>query len=212
MVRGRFVTLEGGEGAGKSTQIRLLHDALRAAGINGVVTTREPGGSPGAEMIRTLLVNGDVGRWLPVSEAMLLSAARHDHVARTIRPALEAGQWVLCDRFADSTMAYQGYGHGLDPTILTQLRDIAVGITRPDLTFILDVDPAIGLRRAASRHGGEDRYERMQVEFHARLRAGYLAIAEAEPHRCVVIDASADVAAIHAAIRAAVADRLGVTL
>lgn len=212
MARGRFITLEGGEGAGKSTQIRLLHDALCAAGIDRVVTTREPGGSPGAEMIRTLLVNGEVGRWLPVSEAMLLSAARHDHVARTIRPALEAGQWVLCDRFADSTMAYQGYGHGLDPTILTQLRDIAVGETRPDLTLILDVDPAIGLRRAASRHGGEDRYERMRVEFHERLRTGYLAIAEAEPDRCVVIDASADVATIHTAIRAAVADRLGVSL
>lgn len=211
MGRGRFITLEGGEGAGKSTQIRLLADALRAAGID-VVATREPGGSPGAEAIRDLLVNGEPGRWLPVSEAMLLSAARHDHVMRTIRPALDAGQWVLCDRFADSTMAYQGYGHGLDHSVLTALRDIAVGDTTPDLTIILDIEPAQGLARAASRRGGEDRYERMQVTFHERLREGYQAIAKAEPSRCAIIDASAGIDAIQAAIRAAIADRLGVAL
>lgn len=211
MGRGRFITLEGGEGAGKSTQIRLLADALRASGLD-VVTTREPGGSPGAEAIRDLLVNGEPGRWLPVSEAMLLSAARHDHVMRTIRPALDAGQWVLCDRFADSTMAYQGYGHGLDHSVLTALRDIAVGDTTPDLTLILDIEPAQGLARAASRRGGEDRYERMQVTFHERLREGYQAIAKAEPSRCAIIDASAGIDAIQAAIRAAIADRLGVAL
>jgi len=211
MGRGRFITLEGGEGAGKSTQIRLLAEALRAAGLD-VVTTREPGGSPGAEAVRDLLVNGEPGRWLPVSEAMLLSAARHDHVMRTIRPALDAGQWVLCDRFADSTMAYQGYGHGLDHGVLTALRDIAVGDTKPDLTLILDIDPAQGLARAASRRGGEDRYERMQVTFHERLREGYQAIAKAEPSRCAIIDASAGIDAIQAAIRAAIADRLGVAL
>lgn len=211
MGRGRFITLEGGEGAGKSTQIRLLADALRAAGID-VVATREPGGSPGAEFIRNMLVNGDVGRWLPTSEALLLSAARHDHVMRKIRPALDAGQWVLCDRFADSTMAYQGYGHGLDHRVLTALRDIAVGDTKPDLTLILDIDPAQGLARAASRRGGEDRYERMHVAFHERLREGYQAIARAEPSRCAIIDASAGIDAIQAAIRAAIADRLGVAL
>lgn len=211
MVRGRFITLEGGEGAGKSTQIRLLAEALRATGID-VVTTREPGGSPGAEAVRDLLVNGDPGRWLPVSEAMLLSAARHDHVMRTIRPALESGRWVLCDRFADSTLAYQGYGHGLDHRVLTTLRDIAVGDTVPDLTLILDIDPALGLARAAARRGGEDRYERMQVAFHERLREGYQAIAKAEPSRCALIDASVGIDAIQAAIRVAVADRLGVAL
>lgn len=211
MGRGRFITLEGGEGAGKSTQIRLLADALRAAGID-VVTTREPGGSPGAEAVRDLLVNGEPGRWLPVSEAMLLSAARHDHVMRTIRPALDAGQWVLCDRFADSTMAYQGYGHGLDQGVLTALRDIAVGDTKPDLTLILDIDPAQGLARAASRRGGEDRYERMQITFHEKLREGYQAIAKAEPSRCAVIDASSGIDAIQSDIRAAIADRLGVVL
>lgn len=211
MERGRFITLEGGEGAGKSTQIRLLADALRAAGID-VVTTREPGGSPGAEAIRDLLVNGEPGRWLPVSEAMLLSAARHDHVMRTIRPALDAGQWVLCDRFADSSMAYQGYGHGLDHSVLTTLRDIAVGDTTPDLTLILDIDPAQGLARAASRRGGEDRYEKMQVTFHERLREGYQAIAKAEPSRCAIIDASTGIDAIQAAICATIADRLGVAL
>lgn len=211
VVRGRFITLEGGEGAGKSTQIRLLADALRGIGID-VVTTREPGGSPGAEAVRDLLVNGDPGRWLPVSEAMLLSAARHDHVMRTIRPALDAGQWVLCDRFADSTMAYQGFGHGLDRTMLTVLRDIAVAGTMPDLTLILDIDPAQGLARAAARRGGEDRYERMQVAFHERLRNGYQAIAKAEPERCALIDASIGIDAIQAAIRATVTDRLGVAL
>jgi dTMP kinase len=211
MGRGRFITLEGGEGAGKSTQIRLLADALRAAGID-VVTTREPGGSPGAEAVRDLLVNGEPGRWLPVSEAMLLSAARHDHVMRTIRPALDAGKWVLCDRFADSTMAYQGYGHGLDHGLLTVLRDIAVGDTRPDLTLILDIDPAQGLARAAARRGGEDRYEKMQVTFHEQLREGYQAIAKAEPSRCTVIDASTGIEAIQASIRAAIANRLGVAL
>lgn len=211
MGRGRFITLEGGEGAGKSTQIRLLADALRAAGID-VVTTREPGGSPGAEAVRDLLVNGEPGRWLPVSEAMLLSAARHDHVMRTIRPALDAGQWVLCDRFADSTMAYQGYGHGLDHGVLTALRDIAVGDTTPDLTLILDIDPAQGLARAASRRGGEDRYERMQITFHEKLREGYQAIAKAEPSRCAIIDASSGIDAIQSDIRAAIADRLGVVL
>lgn len=211
VVRGRFITLEGGEGAGKSTQIRLLADALRGIGID-VVTTREPGGSPDAEAVRDLLVNGDPGRWLPVSEAMLLSAARHDHVMRTIRPALEAGQWVLCDRFADSTMAYQGFGHGLDRTMLTVLRDIAVAGTMPDLTLILDIDPAQGLARAAARRGGEDRYERMQVAFHERLRNGYQAIAKAEPERCALIDASAGIDGIQASIRAAVTDRLGVAL
>ena len=211
VARGRFITLEGGEGAGKSTQIRLLADALRQAGI-GVVTTREPGGSPGAEAVRDLLVNGDPGRWLPVSEAMLLSAARHDHVMRTIRPALEAGQWVLCDRFADSTMAYQGFGHGLNHAMLTTLRDIAVAGTMPDLTLIMDIDPAQGLARAAARRGGEDRYERMQVAFHERLRNGYQAIAKAESDRCALIDASAGIEAIQAAIRAVVAARLGVAL
>ncbi len=211
VARGRFITLEGGEGAGKSTQIRLLADALRAAGID-VVTTREPGGSAGAEAVRDLLVNGEPGRWLPVSEAMLLSAARHDHVMRSIRPALDAGRWVLCDRFADSTMAYQGYGHGLDHEVLTTLRDIAIGKTRPDLTLILDIDPAQGLARAAARRGGEDRYERMQVTFHERLREGYQAIAKAEPFRCVIVDASAGIDVIQAAIRAVIADRLGVAL
>lgn len=205
---GRFITLEGGEGAGKSTQIRLLAEALRADG-HGVVVTREPGGSPGAEAIRHLLVNGDTGRWLPVSEALLLAAARYDHVQRTIRPALEQGQWVLCDRFADSTLAYQGAGHGLDPALLAQLRDIATAGLRPDLTLILDIDPAIGLARAAARHAGEDRYEQMDRGFHQRLREAYLTIAKAEPDRCVIIDASADVAAIQGAIRHAVHARWG---
>ncbi len=211
MPRGRFITLEGGEGAGKSTQLRLLADALRAAGID-VVTTREPGGSPGAEQIRALLVNGAASRWDGVTEALLHFAARRDHVVKTVWPALEAGRWVLCDRFADSTRAYQGHGHGLDPAIIERLYADTLGGFAPDLTLILDLPVEAGLRRAAARAQGEDRYEKMGLEFHRRLRDGFLAIARAEPARCEIIDADRGIPEIQASIRAAVTRRLGVTL
>jgi dTMP kinase len=215
MPHGRFITLEGGEGAGKSTQLRLLADALRAAGIDPVAT-REPGGSPGAEQIRALLVNGAASRWDGVSEALLNFAARRDHVVKTVWPALEAGRWVLCDRFADSTRAYQGYGHGLDLAIIERLYADTLGSFAPDLTLVLDLPVEAGLRRAAARGrgaaGAEDRYEKMGLEFHRRLRDGFLAIARAEPGRCEVIDADRGIAEIQASIRAAVGRRLGVTL
>lgn len=208
---GRFITFEGGEGAGKSTHVRLLAEALRAAGLS-VVETREPGGSPGAEEIRELLVHGAVARWDPVSEALLHFAARRDHVARVIAPALAAGEWVLSDRFADSTMAYQGYGHRLGREVIEQLYALAVGDLAPELTVILDLPVEDGLARAGSRNSGGTRYENMDRAFHDRLRKGFLAIAEREPKRCVVIDGSESVEAVHRAVKEAVRCRLGVTL
>lgn len=211
--QGRFITLEGGEGAGKSTQIARLVTALAAADKT-VELTREPGGSDGAEQIRKLLVEGDVGRWTPMTEALLHFAARADHVAKVVRPALEDGKWVVCDRFADSTMAYQGYGHGLGSAPINELYELVLGDFRPDLTLVLDLPVEVGLARAASRSGSpagaEDRYERMDIEFHQRLRDGFLAIAAAEPERCVVVDAARDIEDVFAAVRAAVRDRLGV--
>ena len=156
MVRGRFITFEGGEGAGKSTQVRLLAESLKARD-GEVVVTREPGGSDGAEAIRALLVSGAVNRWDGCTEALLHSAARRDHLVKTVWPALARGAWVICDRFADSTLAYQGYGHGLDHGLIRQLASVTMGVFRPDLTLILDLPVAEGLMRAGGRGGAEDR-------------------------------------------------------
>lgn len=194
--KGRFISFEGGEGSGKSTQVRLLADRLRKAGLT-VVETREPGGTPGAEAIRSLLVTGDGDKWDPTTEAMLHIAARRDHVGRKIRPALDARKWVVSDRFADSTMAYQGYAQGLGRTAVSELGRLALGRFAPDLTIILDISPDAGLARAHDRHstkrGGadpiEDRYERMGEAFHRKLRRAFLDIAKREPRRCRVIDA-----------------------
>jgi dTMP kinase len=208
---GRFITFEGGEGAGKSTHVRLLADALRGAGV-GVVETREPGGSPGAEQIRELLIHGEVARWDAMSEALLHFAARRDHVTRVIQPALAKGDWVLCDRFADSTMAYQGYGHRLGREAIEQLYALTLGALAPDLTVILDLPVGEGLRRAATRESGGTRYERMDQAFHERLRNGFLAIAERDPGRCLVIDARRPIDAVHQAVKEAVNDRLSMKL
>ncbi len=205
---GRFITLEGGEGAGKSTQIARLKAWLEGRG-HSVVATREPGGAPGAEMVRKLLVEGPVERWDGVTEALLHFAARRDHLRSTVWPALQRGDWVISDRFADSTVAYQGYGHQLDRGMLARLYDIAVGDFRPDITFVLDVPVATGLARAAQRRGAETRYETLPTAFHDRVRAGFLEIAAAAPARCVVLDASADVATIEAGIVTAMTARLG---
>jgi len=196
-VSGIFITFEGGEGGGKSTQARMLGAALSARGY-GVVLTREPGGSPGAEAIRTLLVQGDVNRWDGMTEALLLNAARRDHVNKVIKPALRDGQVVVCDRFADSTLAYQGYGHGIDLADLIEIQHAAIGPFAPNLTLILDLPPEEGLRRANARGGAEVRYENMAVAFHRRLRDGFLAIAADAPARCKVLDAARSVDAIHA--------------
>ncbi|MEO9188821.1 MAG: dTMP kinase [Acetobacteraceae bacterium] len=193
---GRFITLEGGEGAGKTTQARLLADALAARGLN-VLRTREPGGAPGAEVLRTLLLSGDVA-FAPLAETLLHFAARAEHVERTIRPALAAGSWVVCDRFADSTMAYQGWGLGADRATITALTAM-IGLV-PDLTIILTVSPATADARLLARGGAADRYERLDADFHARVAAGFRAIAAAEPGRCALVDADANPAAVQAAI------------
>ncbi|PKU23209.1 dTMP kinase [Telmatospirillum siberiense] len=207
MSQGRFITFEGGEGAGKSTQMDLLAGLLRQRGLR-VLTTREPGGAVGAEQIRRLLVEGEPGRWDPMTEVLLHFAARRDHVARTVWPALAEGQWVLCDRFADSTMAYQGYGHGLPSHAIEQLYDMTLGLFVPDLTLILDLPVEEGLRRAAGRGGAEDRYERMGMAFHERLRHGFTEIARHHPQRCVLVQATASVEDVHARIRSVVEERL----
>jgi dTMP kinase len=203
----KFVTFEGGEGGGKSTQLRLLAEALRAIG-EVVVTTREPGGAPGAEEIRRLLVEGEPGRWPAEAEALLHFAARAEHLHAVIRPALEQGKWVLSDRFADSTLAYQGYGQGLDLAWLKQLRARVVGATEPGLTLILDLPAATGLGRARE----QQRYERMGQAFHEKLQAGFLAIAQEAPERCTVIDATRSIEVVAADVRAAVSKRFGVKL
>jgi dTMP kinase len=185
----RFIVFEGGEGAGKSTQVQRLAEALRARGED-VVTTREPGGAPGAEAIRGLLVSGDAARWTPETEALLINAARADHLARTIRPALAKGQWVICDRFADSTMAYQGYGMGLDRAWLETLRKRVAGDTEPGLTLVFDLPVEVGLGRAVA----SQRYEKMGRAFHDKLRAAFREIASSKDGRKrVVIDAGKDI-------------------
>ena len=209
MASGKFITLDGGEGTGKSTQVTLLAEGLRDAGKD-VTVTREPGGAPGAEEIRALLVEGAVERWDPMTEALLHVAARRQHLKETIQPALDAGRWVVCDRFADSTMAYQGYGLGLGRDAMVGLHELAIGGMTPDLTVVLDLSVETGLGRATAKTGGEDRYERMDAEFHRRLRNGFLDIARREPERCAVIDAVGAIDAVQAAIRAVVGERLGV--
>jgi dTMP kinase len=210
-VRGRLITVEGGEGAGKSTQVDLLMMALARAGVPAQ-RTREPGGSEGAEAIRRLLLEGASERWDAIGEALLFYAARRDHVARLIEPALDQGGWVVCDRFADSTLAYQGYGRGLPFADLRALHRFALGEFAPDLTLILDLPVEEGLARAARRSGSADRFERLDHAFHQRLREGFHQIAAAEPQRCVLIDASGGIDQVHRAVLATVAARLNVTL
>jgi dTMP kinase len=203
--RGRFITLEGGEGAGKSTQARRLAATLAAAGLP-VLRTREPGGAPGSEAIRTLLLGA--GPWDGITETLLHFAARREHVARLIGPALAAGLWVVCDRFADSTLAYQVFGQGAPRTAWDTLAAMTLEGVQPDLTLVLDLPPETGLARAAAR-GESNRYEAMDLAFHTRIRDGFLAIAAAAPARCAVIDAGAAEATVAAALLAAVRGRLG---
>lgn len=207
MPRGTFISFEGGEGSGKSTQIALLETRLRAQG-HTVCRTREPGGSPGAEEIRALLVSGSAGRWSPVTEALLMYASRSDHLERTIRPALQAGQVVLCDRFFDSSLAYQGGPGGVGRAFLDHLNAGVVGATRPDLTLIFDIPVEIGLARAGAR-GGANRFESKGAAYHQAIRAAYQALAAAEPARCVLIDANRPPEVIAADIAARVERVLG---
>ena len=204
-MRGRFITFEGGEGGGKSTQARRLATHLSAHGIP-VLLTREPGGAPGAEAIRQVLLGGQ--GLDPVAEAMLLFAGRREHLVQTIRPALAAGMWVLCDRFADSTLAYQVHGLGMPRAIFDTLAALALEGTRPDLTLILDLPERDGMARAMARGVAADRYERLDAAFHARVRTGFLQLARDEPDRCAVVDASMPLDAVAGAIAATVAARL----
>ncbi len=203
---GRFITLEGGEGTGKSTQIRRLAAALEKKGI-AVLCTREPGGSPGAEEIRKLMVEGEPGRWDAVTETLLAYAARVDHVARTIGPALRAGKWVISDRFNDSTFAYQGVGRGLARETIRRIDSAVLDDFAPDLTLILDLDVKTGLQRALARSGSENRFEKFGAEFHEKLRQAFLDIAKRSPERCRVIDASGTEEQVAEAIFAAVSRR-----
>jgi dTMP kinase len=193
---GKFITFEGGEGTGKSTQTVLLADYLNDQGYP-VILTREPGGSDGAELIRALLVSGDTGRWSPLTEVFLLYAARVEHWLKVIEPALTRGEWVICDRFADSTLAYQGYGHGVDRALINKLYTAVIGTRQPDWTFVFDLDPKIGVQRALKRHTSENRFENMDMAFHHRLREGFLKIAHQHSQRCHIIDAGQSVYAIH---------------
>lgn len=188
MARGVFITFEGGEGTGKSTQARRLATRLREVGREAVLT-REPGGAPGAEEIRNLLVTGAAGRWSPVTETLLMYAARRDHIERTIRPGLERGAVVICDRFADSTRAYQGAAGGAPEALIAALEQEILEGLKPDLTLVLDLSVEAGLARANGRGGAETRFEGKDTGYHERLRAAFLAIAAAEPGRCAVIDA-----------------------
>ena len=199
MTRGQFISFEGGEGAGKSTQSRLLCRRLETFGIDALVT-REPGGSAGAEEIRALLVSGQVDRWDPLTEALLHFAARHDHVQRTILPALERGVWVITDRFSDSTLAYQGYGQGVDLEKLNRIGEFVVGAAMPDLTLILDLPVAEGFARTKLRADGVSRYEQMDRAMHERMRQGFLRIAKTKTARCRMIDATLDTESVHQAV------------
>jgi dTMP kinase len=194
-MRGLFITLEGGEGAGKSTQSRRLKSALEEVGRD-VVLTREPGGTPEAEKIRDLLVQRDGGNWTPMAECLLFFAARQMHVEAFIKPAIAAGKIVICDRFTDSTVAYQGYGHGFDIPTIRQIESLTLNGFKPDLTFILDLPVADGLARSlrqkdisSGKENTEDRFEKLQRDFHEKLRQGFLAIAKEDPARCIVVDA-----------------------
>jgi dTMP kinase len=209
VVQGRFITFEGGEGAGKSTQLKRLVARLETSGLE-VVATREPGGSPGAESIRELVLKGAADRWSPVTETLLMYAARRDHVERVIRPALARGAWVVCDRFADSTRAYQGAAGGVDPALIAAMETHVLEQTRPDLTLIFDMPVDVGLQRAHARAGSEMRFESKGLAFHERLREGFLAIARAEPDRCAIVDASGTLDDVEAAVWAAIESRLTV--
>jgi dTMP kinase len=191
---GRFITLEGGEGTGKSTLARGLAETLRAKGRE-VVVTREPGGAPGADAIRALLVSGDANRWSAMEEALLFAAARLNHLNQTIRPALARGAVVVCDRYVDSTRAYQVAAGGLKAEALDTLNAL-IEAPAPDLTLVLDLDPAAGLARSRGQHVGEDRFEKKDASFHARVREEFLAIARREPERCVVLDAGQSAEAV----------------
>ena len=204
MKRGKFITFEGGEGTGKSTQISFLCDTLEKKGIS-VLKTREPGGSPGAEKIRALLVNGDPNQWDPLTEALLFLAARRDHVEKVVKPALEKGQWVISDRYHDSTIAYSGYGHGICLKKLDSLYKMIIGDFKPHKVIILDMDPERGLARTLSRGDKENRIEKKGLVFHQKVRQGYLTLAATDSCRYKLINSNEPVEQVRANILSALA-------
>ena len=187
-----FITFEGGEGSGKSTQIDLLNNFLALKGVD-VLSTREPGGTPSAEVIRDLVIKGDTNRWLPMTESLLMWASRYEHVETLIKPSLNAGKWVLCDRFYHSTYAYQGIGHDLGLESMKSIKKLVIGDIRPDLVFLLDIDPIKGIKRTKNRNSDEDRFENMDLTFHSDLRDAFLMLSKEEVDRFVVIDAELDI-------------------
>ncbi len=210
MPRGRFITFEGGEGSGKSTQARQLVERLRGFGLE-VRLTREPGGTEGAEAIRELIVHGSADRWRPLSELCLFMAARDDHLHRAILPALTSGEWVVCDRFADSSRVYQGYAGGLGLDLVDRLQEPVLGEHMPDLTLLLDLPVEIGMARCAER-GTMARFEAKGRDYHERVRRGFLALAAMEPDRFVIVDAAGGEAEVARAVLQAVAGRFGLSM
>ena len=206
--RGLFISVEGGDGAGKSSQIRRLADRFRAAG-ESVTVTREPGGSEGAEAIRELLLNGPADKWSPLAEALMMYAARAEHLDKVIRPALARGEIVITDRFADSTMAYQGIAGALGERTVKAIHALVVGEDDPDLTIVLDVPVEIGLSRAAARRGADMRFESKGAAYQQKVRDAFRKIAADNPARCVIVDASAGEEAVFAAIAAAIGSKIG---
>ncbi len=184
-----FITFEGGDGSGKSTQVNLLKDYLDNLNFE-TIKTREPGGTPSAEILRDLLTTGEVERWNPMSEALLMWASRYEHLTQVIEPALNSGKNVICDRFYDSTFAYQGVAHNLGIDKMEDLKKIIIGDIEPDVTFILDIDPKVGLKRSLDRSNKENRFESYNIDFHNKIRSGFLEIAKKNKERCVVVDAS----------------------
>lgn len=213
--KGCFITIEGGDGTGKTTQIKKLTEYLTDQGVE-VIATREPGGTEEAEKIRNLLVQRDGGNWDPISEVMLLMAARREHLSKKIWPALEAGKWVISDRFVDSSFVFQGFGMGIDHTEIVKLYQAIAGDFMPDLTLVFDIDAKLGLERSNRQmeitdvvaESTEDRYERMGLSFHQKLRQGFIEIAKKYPERCVLCDASVDIESLHKEICAIIDERL----
>ena len=194
-MKNHFITFEGGEGSGKSTQIKLLNNFLVQKKAN-VLCTREPGGTPSAEIIRKLVTQGDVDRWSPMTESLLMWAARSELVDKLIKPSLQDGKWVLCDRFYHSTFAYQGLGHNLGLENMKLMKSIVIGDLDPDFIIVLDIDPVKGIERTKNRNSEEDRFEKLDIEFHKLLRGAFLSFAEEEPEQFLVIDAELDVNSI----------------
>ena len=184
-----FITFEGGDGSGKSTQVNLLKDYLDNLNFE-TIKTREPGGTPSAEILRDLLTTGEVEKWTPMSEALLMWASRYEHLIQVIEPALNSGKNVICDRFYDSTYAYQGVAHNLGIDKMEKLKKIIIGDIEPDITFVLDIDPKVGLKRSLDRSNQENRFESYNIDFHNKIRSAFLEIAKKNKNRCVVVDAS----------------------